>query len=217
MKQFVDALPSDWPVTRLGNVSDILFSNVDKHTFDEEVSIRLCNYVDVYKNDRITSAIEFMQASAEPREIERFQIKCGDVLVTKDSETPDDIAIPALVAENIPNVLCGYHLALIRPLRHRMHGSYLAWLHACKAFRANYEAQAVGVTRWGLSQSAFKDVQVPVPPSPEQHRIAAYLDASCAALDAAVAAKRRQLEALEALFFSTIQNVATQGLDSQAR
>lgn len=217
MKQFVDALPSDWPVTRLGNVSDILFSNVDKHTFDEEVSIRLCNYVDVYKNDRITSAIEFMQASAEPREIERFQIKCGDVLVTKDSETPDDIAIPALVAENIPNVLCGYHLALIRPLRHRMHGSYLAWLHACKAFRANYEAQAVGVTRWGLSQSAFKDVQVPVPPLPEQHRIAAYLDASCAALDAAVAAKRRQLEALEALFFSTIQNVATQGLDSQAR
>ena len=34
---------------------------------------------------------------------------------------------------------------------------------------------------------------------PEQQRIAAYLDASCAAIDAAVAAKRRQLETLDAL------------------
>ena len=36
-----------------------------------------------------------------------------------------------------------------------------------------------------------------LPPLPEQQRIAAYLDASCAAIDAAVAAKRRQLETLD--------------------
>jgi len=53
---------------------------------------------------------------------------------------------------------------------------------------------------------------LPLPPPPEQKRIAAYLDASCAAIDAAVAAKRRQLETLDALRKSTIQRVVTRGL-----
>lgn len=201
---YLQALPKGWGENRMGNVADILFSNKDKHTFESETPVRLCNYVDVYKNDRITSKIEFMEASAEPREIARFQIQKGDVLDTKDPETPDDIAIPALVSEYLPGVLCGYHLALIRPRLHQVHGPYLAWLHCSKVFRSHYEAQAVGVTRFGLSQAAFKEVRIPLPPLPEQQRIAAYLDASCAAIDAAVAAKRRQLETLEALRKSII-------------
>ena len=209
---YLKALPSEWGETRMGNVADILFSNVDKHTFETETPVALCNYVDVYKNDCITSAIPFMQASAEPREIARFQIQKGDVLVTKDSETPDDIAIPALVAEDLPGVLCGYHLALIRPRHHKIDGPYLAWLHRSKAFRSHYEAQAVGVTRFGLSQSVFKDARIPLPPSAEQESIAAYLDASCAAIDAAMLAKRQQLETLDALRKAIIQRAVTRGI-----
>ncbi|MDE2059895.1 MAG: restriction endonuclease subunit S [candidate division NC10 bacterium] len=197
-------LPTDWDRCRLDAVADVLFSNVDKHTLDEETPVRLCNYVDVYKNGRITDTIDFMEASAEPREISKFQIVRGDVLVTKDSETPDDIAIAAMVAQELPGVLCGYHLALIRPRSRRVSGTFLYWLHASKAFRAQYEAKAVGVTRWGLSQHAFRELLIPLPPLPEQERIAAYLDASCAAIDAAVSAKRRQLETLDAILQASL-------------
>lgn len=203
-------------MNRLGNVSEIVFSNVDKHTFDEEMPIRLCNYRDVYQNTRITHAIDFMEASALPREIERFQLLPGDVLATKDSEAPDDIAISALVAEELPGVLCGYHLALIRPYPHKLCGAYLAWLHASKAFLAQYEAKAVGVTRFGLTRHAFKEALIPLPPLPEQERIAAYLDSSCAELDAAVAAKHRQLETLDALTGAIIHQAVTQGLNPNA-
>jgi type I restriction enzyme S subunit len=40
-------VPDEWNVDRLGNVAQILFSNVDKHTIDGELPVRLCNYVDV--------------------------------------------------------------------------------------------------------------------------------------------------------------------------
>lgn len=40
---------------------------------------------------------------------------------------------------------------------------------------------------------------IPLPPRPNQERIAAYLDASCSAIDAAVVAKRHQLENLDEL------------------
>ena len=65
-----------------------------------------------------------------------------------------------------------------------------------KHVRAQYEARAVGVTRFGL-RIRIQSARLPLPPSREQTRIAAYLDASCAAIDAAVAAKRQQIDTLE--------------------
>ncbi|MCD4782360.1 MAG: restriction endonuclease subunit S [Candidatus Eremiobacteraeota bacterium] len=214
---WTEALPPDWQVTRLDAVADVLFSNVDKHTIEGELPVRLCNYVDVYKNERITGGLDFMEASAEPREIKKFQIQPGDLLATKDSEASDDIAIAALVTEDLPGVLCGYHLALIRPRFLSVSGPFLTWLHSSKTFRAQYEAKAVGVTRFGLSQYAFRAARIPLPPLPEQQRIAAYLDASCAAIDAAVAAKHRQLETLNALRKSTIHAAVTRGLNADAK
>ena len=140
---WTEKIPSGWSVTRLDAVADVLFSNVDKHTVEGETPVRLCNYVDVYKNDHITGALDFMEASADEREIKKFQIRRGDILATKDSEEWDDIAISSLVAEELPHVLCGYHLAMIRPRLKSVCGSYIAWLHASKSFRAQYEAKAV--------------------------------------------------------------------------
>jgi type I restriction enzyme S subunit len=54
--------------------------------------------------------------------------------------------------------------------------------------------------------------RVPLPPLPEQQRIAAYLDASCAAIDAAVSAKRRQLETLDSVRETLIESAVTRGL-----
>ena len=210
---WVNHLPIGWSRCRLDAVADVIFSNVDKHTRDGETPVRLCNYVDVYKNEKITDAIDFMDASAEPREIAKFQIRRGDVLATKDSETPDDIAVPSLVTQELPGVLCGYHLALIRARSRRVSADYLAWVYASKPIRAQYEAKAVGVTRFGLSQYTFRETLIPLPPLPEQERITAYLDASCAAIDAAVDIKRSQIETLDRLLLSTVQQAATQGLE----
>ena len=156
-------LPRDWTITRIDAVADVIFSNVDKHTLDDEQPVFLCNYVDVYNNDRITKSLNFMEASADDREIKKFQIQRGDVLITKDSETPNDIAISALVDDDLPGVLCGYHVAMVRPRSENLHGPFLAWVHASKQFRAQYESRAVGVTRFGLPQYAFRSARLPLP------------------------------------------------------
>jgi hypothetical protein len=158
-----------------------------------------------------------MDATAEPREIRKFQIRRGDVLATKDSESPEDIAISALVDDDLPGVLCGYHLAMMRPCSNSLFGPFLAWTHASKQFRTQYEARAVGVTRFGLPQYVFRAARLPLPPRPEQERIAAYLDASCAAIDAAVSAKRRQIATPNLVRASIIEKAVTQGLGVHAR
>jgi len=209
-------LPAGWTLTRIDEVADVLFSNVDKHTNDDEEAVRLCNYVDVYKNERITGTIDFMEASADAREIGKFQLRRGDVLSTKDSETPDDIAISALVDDELPGVLCGYHLAMMRPRSRRICGAYLAWLHASKQFRAQYEARAAGVTRFGLPQYAFRAALIPLPSVTEQRQIAEFLDRNCNALDTSIARKQQQIDALNTLLYSTIVRATTRGLRDDA-
>jgi len=71
--------------------------------------------MDVYLNEYVSNKIQYMEGSASVSEIERFGLDYGDVIITKDSETPDDIGIPTVVVETVPDLVCGYHLALIRP------------------------------------------------------------------------------------------------------
>ena len=108
-----------WPTRKLRDIADIRVSNVDKKSHAAETPVRLCNYMDVYTNEYITNGIDFMRASARTVEIQRFSLQRGDVIITKDSETPDDIGVPAVVLDEIENLVCGYHLCLIRPKKRR--------------------------------------------------------------------------------------------------
>ena len=74
-----------------------------------------------------------------------------------------------------------------------------------------------GASRQGLGQRDLGEIQLPLPPLVEHGRIAAYLAASCGAIDAAVAAKRCQLDTLDALTIATIHGAVTHGLNPDAR
>ena len=113
--EWLGEVPEHWDMRRLSHVGELRVSNVDKHSKDHELPVLLCNYVDVYKNDRITPGLPLMAATAMPDEIARFGLEPGDVLLTKDSEAWNDIGVPALVEGCDEGVVLGYHLAMVRP------------------------------------------------------------------------------------------------------
>lgn len=167
-------IPDHWEIKKLKFLATVQPSNVDKKTVEGELPVILCNYTDVYKNEYIDSGIEFMQATATRDEIEKFSVDIGDVIVTKDSETPDDIAVPACIAEKIDGLVCGYHLTQIKPID--LHGRYLFRLFQSKGFNAQFTVASNGVTRFGLPQYAIANAFAPVPPIEEQELIAQFLD-----------------------------------------
>ena len=57
-------LPSGWKLEKLKFFANIRNSNVDKTISENEEPVRLCNYTDVYYNDRITPDLHFMDGSA---------------------------------------------------------------------------------------------------------------------------------------------------------
>lgn len=159
---------------KLGDIATVEISGVDKKTKDDEQEIRLCNFVDVYYNWAITTAQHdgFMFATARPNEIFKFQLKRGQVALTKDSETRDDIGIPTYIADDFEDVILGYHCALITPNKDILDGRYLnALLHtdyAKKYFACNASGSG---QRYALSVEALNSFPVPMIPLHDQERI----------------------------------------------
>ena len=174
--EWIGRIPQHWDVQRLKDLADIHNSNVDKKTHPSEFPVKLCNYVDVYKNDFIDSSLDFMEATATKDEIRKFRVEEGDVFITKDSETCDDIAIPALARETVEDVICGYHLTRIRAKHKILVGAYLFRLFQSDKYGCRFVVSAKGITRVGLGQSSISDALTPIPPLNEQQMIADYLE-----------------------------------------
>ena len=210
------SLPDGWRRVPLKATADFAVSNVDKHSFDDELPVRLCNYTDVYKNDRVSPDMDLMAATATPQEIERFHLEVGDVVITKDSESWNDIAIPAYVEGTADDFVCGYHLAFIRPRKDVLDGRFLLRCLQSRPVALQLELEATGVTRYGLPKDAVGLAVLPLPPLPTQHRIAHYLDRETARIDGLIAEKERMLALLEEKRAALISRVVTRGLDPNA-
>ncbi len=103
------------------------------------------------------------------------------------------------------------HVCIIR-LTARLDYKFLTYCLSVPWGQDQILSSFTGASRQGLGQRDLGEIQVPLPILTEQKRIAAYLDASCAAIDAAVAAKRRQIETLDALQKALVLKAMTQGL-----
>ena len=149
--------------------------------------------MDVYNNSFIHADMDFMTATATEREIARCSLAAGDVVITKDSEKYDAIGVPALVREDVPNLVCGYHLAILRTRQSLVDGTYLFYALSSVDAQRQFHSFANGVTRFGLRKADIGLVEVPLPLLPEQRAIAHVLGT----LDDKIELSRRMNETLE--------------------
>jgi type I restriction enzyme S subunit len=206
-------VPASWEARRLKNVAELRVSNVDKHTKPGELPVRLCNYTDVYKNSVITADMPFMTATATQDELRTFHIEVGDVIITKDSEDWRDIGVPALVSETADDLVCGYHLAILRPRPNVMTGRFLAYVMLCNGVSTQLSLAANGVTRYGLSHSAIKAIYLPVAPFEEQEPLADRIDNETATINRAISRINREIDLIHEYRTRLIADVVTGKLD----
>ena len=204
-------MTDNWTTCKLREVADVRVSNVDKKIHNAETPIKLCNYMDVYANDYVTESINFMSASASKLEIDRFGLQAGDVVITKDSETPDDIGVSAVVTDSIDGLICGYHLALVRPRNGAIDPIYLAKQFSSDPVARYFTLNAGGSTRFGLPVGVIENTQIPVAPRLEQTKIAEILSTVDQAIDQTEALITKQQRIKTGL----MQDLLTRGIDKE--
>lgn len=211
--EWIGEIPEHWEVKKLKYLASVSPSNVDKKSLPGEVNVKLCNYLDVYRNDFIRADFDFMDATAKVSEIEKFSLCKGDILLTKDSETPDDIAIPALVDENMEGVLCGYHLTHIKPSS--VVPGYLFWFIKSYFTRKYFETHAHGVTRYSINVYDTVSFNILLPPKEEQTQISSYLKDITILIDEAIKRAKGENNLLKEYRQSLISNVVTGKINVQ--
>ena len=197
-----------WQVVTLADVADLRLSSVDKKTTAGESKVRLCNYSDVYNNSVLRADMDYMEATATEREIQNCRLRVGDVVITKDSETPDDIGISAVVREEAADLVCGYHLAILRPQESVLDGEYLNYSLGVESAKRQFRMYANGITRFGLRAGDIERVSILLPPPPEQRKIAAILSS----VDDAIEKTQAVIDQVQVVKRGLMQELLTRGL-----
>lgn len=195
----------------LFKLAEIRVSNVDKKIYPDKALVKLCNYMDVYNNDYINSKLSYSIGSADANELLRFGLKKNDVIITKDSETPDDIAISSIVTEDIENLVCGYHLAIIRPNSDELDGMFLMLKLKDNEIVRYFSNSAKGSTRFGLSIGDIENVRLKYPSLPEQRRIAKIIS-TC---DAIIENTQSAIAKYKTIKQGMLHDLFTRGIDIQ--
>ena len=211
--EWIGKIPKHWEVEKIKNIAQVKPSNIDKKSKDNEPSVLLCNYADVYNTEFITVDLDFMESTASYDQIKKLSLDVDDIIITKDSESADDIAVPAIVTEKLNNVVCGYHLAVIRPNKNIIHPKFLFRSFESEKINKQFEYGANGVTRFGLGTYPINNAYVCQPPINEQSEIAEYLDIENSRIFESIYKIKKHINLLEEYKTSLIHNVVTGKVD----
>lgn len=168
---WIQKIPNHWDLKKLKYISSIKFSSIDRHEYKDEKIVSICHYPDVYKNEFIYKDTNLPKGTCTDREYEKFSLKENDIILTKDSETPEDIGIPTFVSDRLSNTVCGYHLAIIRCLENKILPKYLYRYIESQTVKNYFYFSSNGITRYGLGKSSIENLLIPIPPKKEQEII----------------------------------------------
>jgi type I restriction enzyme S subunit len=166
--EWIGHIPKHWTIQKLKYISTIELSSVDRHEHDDEKKVKICHYPDVYRNEYIDSSSTLPVGTCSENEFEKFSLRRGDILLTKDSESPEDIGIPTLVLESLDDTVCGYHLAIIRTRSSDIHPDYIYRYIESKNAKDYFFISSSGITRFGLGKGSIECLWVTIPPKDEQ-------------------------------------------------
>ena len=152
--------------------------------------------------------LDLMEATASTDHIERFRVRPGDLIITKDSETSDDIGIPALVESASDDMVCAYHLALLRPYADQVDPIFLYWCLASSLTKGYWLTASFGVTRVSIPIGTVARLPVPEFDCDTQRKIARYLDRETGEIDAMLA----QLQSLTHKLQERVRTVQTRAV-----
>lgn len=137
----------------------------------------------------------------------------NDILFVKSGATTGNVA---KVVDDIEFDIWS-PLALIRSDSYKVLPDYLFSLIQSIEFRKQVEMSWSFGTQQNIGMNVIEKLMCTIPPLPEQHAIAAFLDHETVRIDALIEKKKRQIELLQEKRSALISNAVTKGLDPNAK
>lgn len=166
-------VPNGWRQESLGNLFEFKNGlNTDKDQYGS--GYKFVNVMDVFKNDILTESKIIGRVQVTDSQLEGYQIKYGDVLFNRTSETFDEIAMAAVYLDDAIATFGGFVIRG-RPTGNDILSHYSPYLFQSKNYRSQAIKLGQGAVRANIGQKDLSKVLVLLPPLPEQKKIAEIL------------------------------------------
>ncbi len=202
-------LPTEWMSDRLKDVTAIngtsLPANTDPDYEFDYLEISNVDYYGVVD----PNAIERLRYEDAPSRARR-RVGANSTVI---SSVRPNLQAAAFFSDGRDHLICSTGFNVVQSHENKLQPKFAYYALISEAGRQYFEATAKGVGYPAVDDKDFNSFSVPLPPLPEQERIVAYLDASCAAIDKVIEIKKEQLTILDELHKSTIHKAVTKGLN----
>lgn len=212
--EWIGEIPKDWKVKKLKRIGKFSSSGIDKKINENEVPVKIVNYVDVYRDIKheLFNSDEYMVVTTTQEKIDKHCLKKGDLVFTPSSETIEDIGISSLVREDLDNTAFSYHLLRFE-FNIDIYENYKKYLCNNYYVRNYYSKCATGTIRKTLNRNDFELTEVLLPPFLEQQKIANFLDEKVGEIDRLIDNAKKSIEEYKKYKQSVITEAVTKGLD----
>ncbi len=204
---WIGEIPEEWEIKKLKYITYCNKNTLQENT-DAETRI---NYIDISSVSELYGIIEtqefnFHDAPSRARRI----VHCGDVII---STVRTYLRAVSYIEKIYDNYICSTGFAVLTPMAQELSSKFMYYTLFSDFFVSTVEKLSVGISYPAITAENLHSIRIPVPPLPEQHRIADYLDAKCAEIDSSMELVRQGMDKLKAYKMSVITEAVTKGLD----
>jgi len=148
--------------------------NKEKKYFGDGTPI--INYTDVHRGGGLYKKNVLGKVEVSKSEINRFNVKKGDVFFTRTSETIKEIGFSAVALEDFEDTVFSGFVLRARPKGNLLTPGYSQYYFKTNLARKEIMEKSSFTTRALTSGTSLNHVNIKLPPLPEQNRIVSVLE-----------------------------------------
>ena len=214
--EWIGKIPKDWSIVRIKNVSS-LFGRIgfrgytQQDLVDEDdgaITLSPSNMKNMKMNYEKCSYISWFKYNESPE----IKVENGDILFVKTGST---YGKSAYVTDLPKEATINPQLIVFK--QSTMNKKLLAYVLQTSLISYQTELAVVGGTIPTMSQEKIKNFIFPIPPLPEQKKIADFLDEKCGEIDSIRSDIQKQIDILNDYKKSVITEAVTKGLNPKAK
>ncbi len=189
-----------WEVKPLGELSKIMYGYTESSSI-EEVGPRFLRITDIQENGVEWSSVPYCKIAAD--DLKKYRLNSGDIVFARTGATTGK---SFLVADPPESVFASY-LIRVQINKPSVLPEYLNLYFQTPQYWEKINAGTTGSAQGGFNATKLGELDIPIPPLPEQQRIVGKLDAAFAALAEAQAHVERNRANARELFESKAEQI----------
>ncbi len=202
-KMRLPGFSSEWKVKKLEEIGE--FKNgINKGKEDFGFGYPFVNLLNVFGRPKIFQGVSLGLVNSSSFERKIYELRKGDVLFIRSSVKPEGVGLTSVVEDDLQNTVYSGFLIRFRDFD-KLDSEYKVYCFNEEKFRKTVIDSSTVSANTNINQDALKNLQINLPPLPEQKAIAQILSD----MDAEIAALEKKRDKYKAIKQGMMQELLT--------